>query len=302
MDALIHKYLLPSKRSGLLLEVRREGKSSFGEIAPLPGWSLESFEEAHRQLKEVQEALIHNKPLPSPLLPSVAFGVEAALREKESARVPVAAFLAGSAQEIRERASKCIHQGFTHAKIKIAHLDEKDARAILHELKGALRLRVDLNRAWPLKKALQFFCEFEKEDFDFVEEPVDNPRDLLHFPLPVAVDETLREEPLEFVLKIPNLKAFVYKPTLEGGIKKAQALLNYKYDLVLSSAHESGIGIAHIALLGKQLAVKLPPLGIGTYVQEGDLLSSPLLREKGELFACSDTLNPNPEYLYALSH
>lgn len=298
MDALIHKYRLPSKRSGLLLEIRREEESSFGEISPLPGWSVESFEEAHTQLKEVQEALIRNKPLPASLLPSVAFGVEAALREKESARVPVAAFLTGSAKEIKERASRCIQEGFTHAKVKIAHLDEKDARAILHELKGALRLRVDLNRAWPLKKALQFFSEFNKEDFDFIEEPVDNPQDLLHFPLPIGVDETLREEPLDFILKIPMLKAFVFKPTLHGSIEKAKALLKHKIDLVLSSSHESGIGVAHIALLSKQLAEKLPPLGIGTYESQGDLLSQPLLYENGELLVNSDALYPKLEYLY----
>lgn len=64
-------------REGIIFEMRNsDGAASYGEITPLPRWSIESLDDAMQQLSLIQEnsfAIAKQK-----MLPSVAFGLEMA--------------------------------------------------------------------------------------------------------------------------------------------------------------------------------------------------------------------------------
>ncbi len=66
-------------KRGLILEI----DSLFGEIAPLPGFSRETFEEA---LKETIEWIKTKK---EPTLPSVRWGIECAQRPLKPVHLPL---------------------------------------------------------------------------------------------------------------------------------------------------------------------------------------------------------------------
>lgn len=276
MERRIFGYTL-GKRKGLLVELTREdGKRGVGEIAPLPGWSRESVEDALHQI-------IHGSE--EPLFPSVAFGMESALLSLEAPSLPLTLplcrLLSGTAFEMRKEIERLEEMGVNCVKIKLGHLKRNEALEIVRAAKKSFRLRLDLNRAWPLRESLRFFSHFSEGEYEFVEEPCDKASDLAYFPYPFGADESLRETPISEILELPSLKALIYKPTLQGGLEVAQRLVEAararKIDLIFSSAFESGVGISQIALLAHHLDLTKIPLGLDTYrFLTGDLLQKPL--------------------------
>ena len=289
MKYRIYRYRLES-REGLLVEyIDEEGRRGVGEVAPLPGWSRESLEDAEQQLIYRSEG---------PYFPSVAFGLESAqlAAPKLPLAFPINRLLSGSAREMLLEAEGFAKRGALCFKLKLGSLGFHEAIEVVRALKGTFRLRLDLNRRWSLQQSLRFFSAFSPEDYEYVEEPCSNPSDLAYFPYPFAADESLRELPLEEILAYPSLKALIFKPTLQGGIRVgellAQAAKKHGIDLILSSAHESGVGITQIALLAHHLELTHLPLGLDTYrFLKSDLLQNPLefsenaLHLKDPLFA-----------------
>ncbi len=236
-------------RSGLILQI---GKG-FGEIAPLPGFSKETLEEA------VRETLLWMRGEKEPSLPSVCFGISCAKTDLRSVRLPLCAL--GP------------KEGFSHRKLKLGHLTVEAAVALVKEQKGAV-LRLDCNRAWSLSQALAFASHFRATDFAYIEEPVRTTEELIAFSkttgFPIALDESIGID----WSSIPTLKAIIVKPTLVGRVPAVPKQL----DLVLSSAYESGLGLLHIAKLWK----KGPPIGLDTYdAFEEDLLTCPIRTANG---------------------
>jgi O-succinylbenzoate synthase len=279
----VYKYTLASHigpRQGLLVElITEDGKRGIGEIAPLPGWSSETLSDALKELRTKKE--FHT------LSPSVAFGLEAAFHSLQTPppalRVPIAPLVRNL-----QDAEQFLGKGISSIKIKLGDLSEHEAFEFVNTLKGKFRLRVDLNRKWPLKRSLDFFARFSPEDFDYIEDPCQTVSDLFAFPFPLAVDEFLRTENIEELLKIPSLEAFIFKPTFQGGYsmgKKLHKLASEKeIDLIFSGCYESGVGTSQIALLAHALGLTEKPLGIDTYRSlHDDVLEKPLNFSNGFL-------------------
>ncbi len=276
-------------RSRLILHLQEGSKESFGEAAPLPGWSGESLEEIARQAIT----------LTPPFAPSLTFAMLSALATLRDPLfdippIPVSYLLKGSLSEIGIQAEKAIFSGFKSAKLKIGHLDFNEALYLVRQLKDHLYLRLDVNRAWDLDEALSFFSHFRKEDFDYVEEPLKNPHDLCFFTHPFALDESLRED---FFIDHPLLKALIIKPTLHKDWLK---WLGRGKEVILSSAFESDLGIAHIALLAYRLKLNKNSLGLGTlsYIHD-TLLEESLELVNGHLILPSK-ITIKKELLHAL--
>jgi O-succinylbenzoate synthase len=232
-------------REGLVLQVNH----GFGEIAPLPGFSKETLEEAQKEAL----AWIHSGI--DPALPSVRFGISSAQKSLRSVHLPLCAL--GP------------REGFSTVKLKLGHLPLRGAISLVKEHYRHVRLRLDCNRAWSLSEALEFASHFQPTDFVYMEEPLKTFEALADFSkmtrFPIALDESIERD----WTQIPTLKAIVVKPTLVGSIPKIPPHL----DLVLSSAYESGLGLLHIA----NLANNNLPIGLDTYnVFEEDLLQSPI--------------------------
>lgn len=219
MKTLLHPYKFSNQREGLILQL----EGGFGEIAPLPGFSKETLEEAHA---EVLDWIRTGK---EPMLPSVRWGIECAKRPLKSVHLPLCAL--GP------------KEGFTTVKLKLGHLSVDQAVKLVRKYLGKFTLRLDCNRAWSLEQALGFARHFQPTDFAYLEEPVRTVEELVNFSqmtrLPVALDESIGCD----WSKIPSLKAIVVKPMIVGAIPNVPPHL----DLVLSSSYESGIGLLHIA-------------------------------------------------------
>jgi len=258
------------KRKGLILKgINREGRVGWGEISPLPGWSSETLEMAREQVLQLINGVKVER-----IYPSVSFGLSSLFFQLSSSleviSLPVSAFLSGSADAIVKRAEEAKENGFHSAKLKIGHLDKKVAQSLIRELKKDFSLRVDLNRSFTCREALDFFSPFTPEDFDYIEEPISDVENLSAFPYPVALDESLREGRVVSPL---HLKALIIKPSLHDGWQQ----LSQKEQIVLSSAHESGVGIFHIGSLIASCGLPKNPLGIDTYhLLENDILTSRL--------------------------
>ncbi|OGN64402.1 MAG: hypothetical protein A3E80_03955 [Chlamydiae bacterium RIFCSPHIGHO2_12_FULL_49_9] len=248
-------YRYKNEREGLLLNYN----DGWGEIAPLPGFSKETLQDA---LDETL-SLLHDLPSARPKLPSVRFGVESALKPFPSKpiRLPLCALTP--------------REGFTTLKLKLGSLSLARAIDFVKKYLPSFRLRLDFNRQWSLGQALEFANHFKKEDFEYLEEPVNSFHDLIEFSrqtqFPIGADESILSDPWQ---TIPSLKAAVVKPTLLGSIPKIPP----KIDLVLSSSMESGVGLISIA----RLASNKVPVGLDTYsFLKEDYLQNPIACRDG---------------------
>jgi O-succinylbenzoate synthase len=282
-----HPYEIPLtngllRRGILLYVVDLQGNCGWGEVAPLPKWSQETFEEALHQIKHKQREIeeiewtLENciqEIRKLKLLPSATFGLESAflsmLDPLPPHHVAVSAFLMGSPQEIMQEANLRYHEGYTSAKLKVSNLSFDDAAQLIHQLKDKFRLRIDVNRAWSTQNSLHFFKQFPLDAFDYVEEPFTNPHDLALFKHPLAVDESF---PTDLGFKelesLKTLKALIFKPTIQGGMSGCLPLCEWatkrNVEIILSSSFESDIGLAHIAGMAQRLSLRAP-VGIGTF-------------------------------------
>jgi len=294
----LHSYTCPLTngqiRSGVLIRiVDHQGNAGWGDMAPLPGWSQESLQEALTQFYQKQDQIIaipwtaHScfeelKNLE--LLPSLSFGLESALLSllaplPEHTIVTSALFM-GSISEILKQAHLRKAEGYTSAKLKVSHLSFEDAEYVINELKEHFHLRIDVNRAWSKEDSLRFFAKFPIDTFDYIEEPFQNPRDLGEFSHPLAIDESYPQDlSLEQLDLLPTLKALIYKPTLQGGMLGSLLLREWtkKRDiaLVLSGSFESDIGVINVASLARRLSLSAP-VGLGTYHYLKNYLAAPL--------------------------
>jgi len=287
----------------------KNGKMAWGEIAPLPGWSQETVAQAIAQIKKKKKALLMatwtqvswlDQLRHMRLLPSVSFGLESALftllcpiKDKV---VENSALLMGSSTEILQLAKERLLQGFTCAKLKVSQLCFSEAEKLIHQLKKQFLLRIDVNQAWSTKESLNFFSKFSANSFDYVEEPFSKPSKLHLFPYSIAIDESYPQQLSSKKLQsLTNLKALIYKPTIQGGISRfCPQLLKWikkgGCQLVISSSFESEVGLLHCAALAARLNLKLA-IGAGTYFYLKDPVG--LLRESASLFVNQEMVLPN---------
>ncbi len=277
---------LASKRKGLLLQAKTATKSAWAEVSPLPGFSQETLEEAEKQLL----SLTQNLPLSlqsilhqTDLYPSVAFGLDSLQYYLHSSlpplsSYPLCAFLSADFQEMKRQIPYILGQGYTCVKVKISHLSNQEAHQILEGLIGKIKIKIDLNRAWPLPKVLSFFERYPHETFEYIEEPVQSPRELIDFPYPFALDETLRENVK--LPQLPFLRALIIKPMLMGSASTIQKTIDsfaaINPQIILSSSHESGVGLFHLCHLQHRCLISKHPLGVDPYrLIEKDILIHP---------------------------
>lgn len=231
-------------REGLIVKMK-----GFGEIAPLPGFSRETLEEA-------QEELLSKR---APTLPSVKFGLLSALKEPASfSPLPISKLLWGTKEEILQAPI----QG--ECKVKVSSFSIVDTVDLISTLKKRypkVKLRIDVNQKWTLEEALFFSSHFNKEDFAYLEEPVRSFEELVQFSkitsFPIAADETLLTQPMENILALPSLTALVIKPSIYHLTTKVPCKIIY------SSSLETSIGLEAIQLLAHSNRSK-EALGIDT--------------------------------------
>lgn len=255
---LVMKGTRYAAREGVLVRLDdAEGRTGWGDAAPLPGFSPETLDEATAALDRLDvDALgtpeaawsrldhpIHDRLDALALPPSARFGLEAALLDlvaqaaettlpcllhpDPEVTVPVNALVVGDAEaDIVAEAGRLVAAGYRTLKVKLGRrpVDEEAAtlRALRRALGPGVALRGDANQAWSFDEAVAFAEGVAGLGLEYVEEPLAEPADLprLWFDtgLPVALDESLvGMNPSQWPGK-GFASAAVLKPTLLGGI------------------------------------------------------------------------------------
>jgi len=195
-------------RGGLLIRLMSEsGAVGWGEVAPLPGFSVEDLSDATSQMRNITGAFI-GQILPQDvrfldgrfeqwltkfeLSPSVRCGIEMAVLNllavernlnvaslfsgKPLHRILINALITGDQDEAVQQIRNVLSNGYSVVKMKVGSFDlDNDiarTRAVSEVLGDRATLRLDANRAWSLDKALGFAEGIGGCQVDYIEEPV----------------------------------------------------------------------------------------------------------------------------------
>lgn len=285
------------RREGWLISVTADsGETGWGDVCPLPGFSVETPVAARDDLRRAARSLpgLSIDPvspwaaaLPGdPLCASVRFGIEsaladcaarsrglpmAALWDAGATSIPVNALAAGSADAIGRQVEDAKRNGFKTVKVKVGRRGPTDDAEMCRRLRvhadEGMRFRFDANRAWSVAQAREFVAGLEGLPFEYLEEPLGDPRGLAELAegagIPVALDESILEGRLAEMATLPNVRALVLKPVLLGGIapilKVARDAMARGLQVVMSSSFESGVGLRVVA----ELAAVCPAAAAG---------------------------------------
>ncbi len=286
-----------SYRNGLLVCFRSEDDEGWGDIAPLPGFSQESFSKAQSQATTLAK-LLPGIPIESldfrasKLCPSVRFGFEfaqfnldAVIRNQpETELPPVACCRLLNRQDHENPESVATLHGYRAVKIKVGRQALDEDLEFVHSVCSEnpdIDVRIDANRAWTLQAAQAFLDATRHLTLDYIEEPLEDKADLAAFAqsshIPLALDETLREPDAEQYRQFADV--YVLKPTLSGGMtgaieKMKQAQADH-IRCTISSSYESGIGMLGLVELARTIPEEVH--GLDTYnVFKHDVLIDPL--------------------------
>lgn len=273
------------------------GTPHYGEIAPLPGFSVERIEDALCELDAIALAIppIETVSLPlSPVWtlflrtiqgPSLRCGIEGVILDRlarsgaltgavaKRPTVPCnALIMVGEEAETLQQIIHRVALRFETLKIKISPKSiESTLRALrASNLSPTTRLRLDANRSFTTQEWSSVTKELSTLPVEYVEEPVLTPEDLpaiiKNSGIPIAIDETTRDTAPEEWLRW-GLRAVVLKPSLNGGLLSLLPLIsmierNGAY-VTLSSSFESDVGLRSIALL-TTLVERCGAIGVDT--------------------------------------
>lgn len=258
------------EREGLLLK----WNNSWGEIAPLPGFSNETLAQAQAEALLCLRSLKQGLPI-EPQLPSVQFGFDCAKRtwpvQMNAPHAPYVLLL-GTPDEVIWNWREWLYDYPPKAKLKVARHPMRDEIAMVRELcrmAPKLKLVLDANGGWTREEAWTFMSHLNAANIDYIEDPcarIDDIRAVAsHTGIPVAFDEILSTQP--DWEPFPQLKALIIKPTLIGSLNRCKALVDRAHSLgmkvILSSCYESQLGNRLLAQLASEWAPEQAP-GIDT--------------------------------------
>ncbi|WP_413737838.1 o-succinylbenzoate synthase [Sodalis sp. RH21] len=312
-SATLYRYSLPmdagvvlrnqrlKSRDGLIVRLERDGRIGEGEIAPLPGFSLETLDEAAEAALTFAArwtagqdplaqgaAAVDSAPEPA-VPPSVAFGISCALAElggwlPAADRYRTVPLCTGDPDMLIPMLAAL--PGEKIAKVKVGMYEAiRDSLTVnlLLEAVPDLHLRLDANRSWTAAKAAGFARYLDPAlsgRIDFIEEPCAAPGDSLAFArdtgLAIAWDESVREPGFQVAAQ-PGVAAVIIKPSLIGSLACCRALIEQTQraglTAVISSAIESSLGLTQLARLAGWLTPRVQP-GLDTL----SLMRSQLIR------------------------
>lgn len=287
-------------RDGLFVYLSEEGREGWGEVAPLPGFSAETLQEAQNAVLAWVAGWLQGVELAWPSCPSAAFGLSCALAElhdtlPQAADYRAAPLCSGDPDELFETLSAM--SGDKVAKVKVGLYEAVRDGMVVNLLLEAipdLRLRLDANRAWTPLRAQQFakyVTPAYRPRIAFIEEPCRTRDDSRAFAqetgIAIAWDESLREADFCFAAE-PGVSAVVIKPTLTGSLQRVREQVEAAHALrltaVIGSSIESSLGLTQLARIATWLTPQTLP-GLDTL----NLMQTQLVRRwPGSQLPCGD--------------
>lgn len=289
-----------TSREGLIIQVTgKDGAAGYGEVAPLPGYSHETLEQATHQLMHLVDLS------PDDLYPSVAFGLDTALTSHERCdRDCHVNGLLIPGPQVEDQVQELVDHGFTTIKMKVGrgsvNSDIEMVNRVLETLPQGIRLRLDANRNWNERDASRFgkgLKQRYKTAIEYIEEPFENISGIAGFyretRLGVALDESLHGlaglKPERRAIP-QGVCALILKPAMigrTGKIKKWIELaeqMNVK--VVISSCFEAGPGFSMLLEMASALVEGDTASGLDTLKYfEDTLFIEELKIERGRIAA-----------------
>lgn len=196
-----------SYREGYYIWLYEEnGFLGIGEVAPLPGFSLESMKNVKKHLESLKRQLEHSAikldvhsgavtgfPGLKKFPPSLKYGIEEALfdiagqinhvsvshlfEETPSEQIDCNGLIGlVDLKDIENEIQYIIAAGFTTVKVKVGRTDFREDLEILEAIRSQvgeyLKLRLDANESWSLEMAQQHLKDLEEFNVEYVEQPI----------------------------------------------------------------------------------------------------------------------------------
>jgi o-succinylbenzoate synthase len=285
-----------TERRGWLVALETEdGRTGWGDCAPLPAPGIEASESAEAALRSLlswlkdlspREALTRLEQEAS-CTPAARFALETALVDlaAQAERLPMArwfnsravlsvavnATLGAIDEDLAERANAALAAGYRVLKIKIGigpwETEKKLLRELVDALPDGVRLRLDANRAWSEHAAQAALKDLADLPVESVEEPLEDAdpialAKLQHsVPFALTLDESLADFNLESLPSACPVRRLVLKPTVLGGLGRtlaaAEKAREAGLECVVTSALESSVGVRAAAHLAAALGGSL---------------------------------------------
>jgi o-succinylbenzoate synthase len=259
-----------------------------GEIAPLPGLSVESIEECTQALNSLSGlisdsfgkctttdlfAMLSSSNMPC----AVIFGIEQALfsilfQENNYSlfdgyniqkQINVNAVLPfGATDDIIAMIESKINLGYRTFKIKVGRNNFADdlyvLKSIREKFQNKIKIRIDANCAWTFDQAVNYLTQLTEFNIEYIEQPVKNIDELIRLSklssIPIAVDESINSfQDAESILNNSPIDFLVIKPSIIGGIRETARIIKLanavNKKIIISSAFESAIGKRMLVML-----------------------------------------------------
>lgn len=246
-----------ASREGIIITYEKDGLRAYGEVAPLPGFSIDN-------LIEVKSVLLSNRNLINDFIdsenydellnelsnshpyPSLLFGIDTLIHDLKAKqqKIPFQELLFGkgtnqvlcnttigmqTTEEALNQAELKIKEGFRTIKVKVGKDFQKE-KEVLYSLRDHypdIKLRIDANQAWEKGEAVTLLNQLSSLNIEYCEQPVsaENISDLKwvsdRTEIPIAADESLANK--DNIIKIFENKScdlIVIKPALFGSFEE----------------------------------------------------------------------------------
>ncbi len=296
------------KREILVVTATQDNVSGSGEIAPLPGFGLESLKEASVSLQTwVKSGSFPSSPGAAgaascaitqltAALEGVSLDVFLSSRILSNRDLSVQSLIAAkSIGDVENMAQIAVANGHKAIKLKVGALSEiSDIARITAARKtipDEIHLRLDVNQGWNFSSAKRVLKAIGHLNIDYVEEPTTNLSDYKQLRsvsgVNLAADEHLSElNTAKNVIQSGLIQVAIIKPTVLGGPQAAYNLSKNAQELDIRCVVSSFID-GHVGLrAARDLALAIAPTethGVGTGALFSDSMPSDVLPQHGFL-------------------
>lgn len=297
-------------RNGLILHLKTDQHHFFGESAPLPGFSSYTVDDVMNQIQELapqlQDIFQSQKPTKQleklykrqEVYPTNEFALDTLACQIESysmgislcdylfdevpARLPVNATVSLISSNAGKKIDQFLARGYRTIKVKIGK-NFKQEYERLNDIRlnyPNLSIRVDANRAWTLKGAIQNCQKLQELNLEYCEEPLQNPsvnnfrRLNEQTKVPLAIDESLLGCK-DWKGLLPHTTFIILKPMVLGSLLRifniSKEGQKHGNKIIITTCLETAIGRMMTANIA---------MGIGTKKYAHGLATASMLKNK----------------------
>ena len=290
-----------TERHVIEISVQEGNFCGYGAASPLPGFGLESFQEAETALNNWAQ-----NPEQLPTSPSALSGAATALEyltfAKRGDSLPPASIavqaLVGASEtsDVEAHVIQAIDAGYPAVKLKVAAaatgVDIERIRVAANLTNEKVLLRLDANGGWSPNEASQVLSAVADEEIDLVEEPTQDPSNWRAIStqtgIEIGADEHLSGSlQIDHILELEAAHTFVLKPSVLGGPSFTRELASraaeHNIRVLISSFLDGPIALR----AARDLALDLAPHeihGLGTAALFVDELPEDVRPVNGRIF------------------